>query len=442
MIRNVLLSVAVIAGIGYAAWQMTGAVPLSTLITLAHEKYGAPTGDLRADEHDDRADHDALGDDEAAEAMPKGPNGGKWFEQDGFAIELVLYESGVPPEFHSYAFRDGQPLPPDTVDLSVELSRLGGRVDRFSFETMNDFLRGEGVVVEPHSFDVTIAAKHAGNNYRWQFSSYEGRTEIPAELAAEAGIETESVGAETLTETLSLTGRVQADPARIAEVRARFPGVVQKVLGQLGERVEKGQVLATVQSNDSLQTYQVKAPIDGLILRRAVQVGTNTGDGPLFIIADLSRVWVELDVFGRDLGRIETGKPVTVQTLDGDRLNGRIAFVSPLALHASQSVQARVVLDNADGRLRPGQFVRGRVTVAEHPVALAVRQSAIQGFRDFRVVFARIGDTYEVRMLELGRQNGDWAEVLGGLEPGTEYVTVNSYLIKADVEKSGASHDH
>ena len=92
--------------------------------------------------------------------------------------------------------------------------------------------------------------------------------------------------------------------------------------------------------------------------------------------------------------------------------------------------------------LRPGQFVRGQVTVAKHPVALAVRQSAIQGFRDFQVVFARIGDTYEVRMLELGRQNDRWAEVLGGLKPGTEYVTSNSYLIKADIEKSGASHDH
>jgi len=58
------------------------------------------------------------------------------------------------------------------------------------------------------------------------------------------------------------------------------------------------------------------------------------------------------------------------------------------------------------------------------------------------VVFARFGDTYEVRMLELGRGNRDWIEVLGGLVPGTEYVTANSYLIKADIEKSGASHDH
>ena len=82
------------------------------------------------------------------------------------------------------------------------------------------------------------------------------------------------------------------------------------------------------------------------------------------------------------------------------------------------------------------------MTIARHAVPLAVRLSAIQRFRDFQVVFARFGETYEVRMLELGRRDMNWVEVLGGLKPGTEYVSQNSYLLKADIEKSGASHDH
>ena len=73
---------------------------------------------------------------------------------------------------------------------------------------------------------------------------------------------------------------------------------------------------------------------------------------------------------------------------------------------------------------------------------LAVKRIGLQAFRDFTVVYAQIGDEYEVRMLELGRQDDTWAEVLGGLEPGTSYVTENSYVIKADIEKLGASHDH
>jgi cobalt-zinc-cadmium efflux system membrane fusion protein len=92
--------------------------------------------------------------------------------------------------------------------------------------------------------------------------------------------------------------------------------------------------------------------------------------------------------------------------------------------------------------LRPGQFVTASVVVDRHEVPLAVRRAALQTFRDFAVVFARFDDTYEVRMLELGHADAEFVEVLGGLAPGAEYVTGNSYLIKADIEKSSASHDH
>ncbi len=100
------------------------------------------------------------------------------------------------------------------------------------------------------------------------------------------------------------------------------------------------------------------------------------------------------------------------------------------------------MLGNSDGSWVPGTYVTAQVQVAEHAVPIAVRRSALQSFRDFTVVYAQMGDEYEVRMLELGRQAGEWAEVLGGLEPGTRYVTENSYVLKADIEKSGASHDH
>lgn len=422
MIRNTLVSLVVAGAVGVAAWQLWNA-PEQTANQAGPGHGMAPA--------------------EAPE-IPKGPNGGKWFERDGFAIELAIYETGVPPEFHVYAYRGGQPLAPDSVSVEVTLSRLDGQVDRFPFAPIpgQDYLRGDGVVVEPHSFDVSISAEHDGRSYRWDFATYEGRTTIPAAMAKEAGIVVAPAGPQTLVETLVLNGRVTTPPNQLAQVRARFPGMVQRVEVELGDAVQAGDTLARIQSNDSLQTYLLKAPIGGVVLGRDVQPGAATGDAPLFLIADLSRVWVELDVFGRDAGKVSGGQAVTVQTLDGETLTGRIDWVSPLAAHVSQSVQARVTLDNSDGRLRPGQFVRGGVTVAEHPVALAVRQEAIQKFRDFQVVFAKIGETYEVRMLELGRSDADWVEVTGGLKPGTEYVTENSYLIKADIEKSGASHDH
>jgi len=114
----------------------------------------------------------------------------------------------------------------------------------------------------------------------------------------------------------------------------------------------------------------------------------------------------------------------------------------PMANAASQSVVVRALLQNTDGRWRPGMAVTADVTLAERSVPLAVKVAGLQRFRDFTVVFAQFGDTYEVRMLELGQQDGEYVEVLGGIDPGTSYVVEQSFLIKADIEKSGASHDH
>ena len=235
---------------------------------------------------------------------------------------------------------------------------------------------------------------------------------------------------------------MQANPARVSEVRARFPGVVTEVRRDTGDLVSRGDTLGFVETNESLRSVSIEAPISGRIVNRNIQVGQVTGGEPLFVIADLGEVWVQLDVFGRDLGTIAAGQSVTITLLDGSTHEGTIDWVSPLVAHGSQSVRARVPLQNPDGNLRAGQFVRSRVVVAESEVPLAVRRSALQTFRDFDVVYARVGDTYEVRMLELGRKDDDYVEVLAGLSAGEIYVTDNSYLIKADIEKSGASHDH
>jgi cobalt-zinc-cadmium efflux system membrane fusion protein len=106
------------------------------------------------------------------------------------------------------------------------------------------------------------------------------------------------------------------------------------------------------------------------------------------------------------------------------------------------SVVARARIPNPHDAWRPGMAVVGEVVVAQREVPLAVKVSGLQRFRDFTVVFAQVGETYEVRMLELGDRDDTSAEVLGGLKPGTAYVSEQSFLIRADIEKSGASHDH
>ncbi len=348
----------------------------------------------------------------------------------------------MPPEFHAWATSGGAPIAPRDVALTVELVRLGGETDRIEFTPQDEYLRGNQVVHEPHSFDVTIVARHAGREHRFAYESYEGRTTIAADVARAAGIGTAVAGPGTIGDELVLYGAIAADATRVRTVHARFAGVIRSVSRNVGDTVRAGDALATIESNESLQTYTVTASIAGIVTARHAAAGEQTDADALFDIADFSSVWAELDVFARDRPRLATGLPVTVTADTGTSATGSVDYLAPVGNRASQSVTARVVLDNADARWTPGQFVEGHVTIGTTPVELAVPLSALQRFRDFDVVFARVGDTYEVRMLELGRRDARFVEVLEGLSPGTEYVTDNSYLIKADIEKAGASHDH
>jgi cobalt-zinc-cadmium efflux system membrane fusion protein len=111
-------------------------------------------------------------------------------------------------------------------------------------------------------------------------------------------------------------------------------------------------------------------------------------------------------------------------------------------VNSEQAKLYRAQIDNSGGSLRAGQFISAEILLNRYKVPLAVKVDGLQSFRDFTVVYAKVDEQYEVRMLALGRRVGSWVEVLGGISAGTEYVAKNSYIIKADIDKSGASHDH
>ena len=379
----------------------------------------------------------------AAEAEPEmGPHGGRLLEDGDFALELAIVENGMPPEYRVWATMDGAPVAPEDVDLAVTLTRLGGVMNEIGFEVGGDFLRSDTVVHEPHSFVVTVEARHRGRTHRWQYENFDGRTRIAPDIAEEAGIVVEAAGPASIRDHITVYGRVVSDPENVSHVSARFDGVIRSVRASIGDVVARDQVLAVIEANDSLNDYSIRAPIAGTVIERHANPGETTDGRSLFTIVDTSSVWAELAVFPSDRHRVEVGAPITVRTAIGDiRVDGKIALLSPVA-GANQAVTARVPLDNPDGLLAAGMYLTGEIEIGQYDVPLAVKQVGLQPFRDFTVVYARFGDEYEVRMLELGRQDDIWAEVLGGLEPGTEYVTENSYVIKADVEKAGASHDH
>jgi len=382
-----------------------------------------------------------------AEAPPeviKGPHNGRMLTNGDFTLELAIFEDDVPPEFRAWFSKNGKTLPPSEVDLTVNLTRPGNKVDVFAFAPVDDFSRGDLEVGEPHSFSYEIIAKHAGSTHRWAFDAPEMQTVINADAALDAGVKIAQAGPATLSESLTVYGRVELNADKIARAMPRFGGIIREVRKSLGEAVKAGEVLALVETNQTLATIEVTAPISGIVMARNATAGETVGDGAsLYTITDLSEVWVELNVPKREQTRVHAGQSVVIHPDDGgNAATGRIDWISPVGRVEAQTISARVVLKNPDGRWWPGLFVKAEIALAEKPVAVAVKESGIQTVFDFTVVFSQHGEIYQARPLELGLRSGGWVEVLKGLESGERYVVDNSFLVKADIGKSGASHDH
>lgn len=266
---------------------------------------------------------------------------------------------------------------------------------------------------------------------------------LSPEARKAAGLEVSPAGPGRLVETLLLYGLVKPNAERMRSVTARFPGVVRSVEAKVGDSVAQGQALGSVESNESLQVYNVVSPLAGVVTERFTNPGEQAEAQPLFTVADLSSVWVELSLFPRDRARIKVGQDVRVHTGDdGVSAEGKIVFVSPLGSTPTQSLTARVQLDNRDGRWAPGLHVQGDVMVGSASVALAVPAAALQELEGGLSVFVEDADGLEPRVVKVGRSDEKWVEILEGLKAGERVVGEGSFVLKAQLGKGEASHDH
>ena len=195
---------------------------------------------------------------------------------------------------------------------------------------------------------------------------------------------------------------------------------------------------------ENLARYEILAPISGLIIEKAIAQGqTLKEDEEIYTVADVSTVWAAITVYPRDLAVIRVGQEATVRATAIDvEGKGTVNYITALLEGQTRTATARVELENQDGRWRPGMFVNAELGSEEIQVPVAVSAEAIQSVRDWAVVFGRYGDYLEARPLELGRSDGHMIEVLKGLSAGEKYAGGNSFAIKAELGKSGASHDH
>jgi len=269
-----------------------------------------------------------------------------------------------------------------------------------------------------------------------------GPIKLTSEQIKNADIRVATAGPASIRERLPLYGLVAPNAERVREVTARFPGVIRGVAKRVGDSVAQGETLATVESNESLQTYAITSPLKGVVTARSANPGEHAGDKSLFTVADLSTVWVELSLFPRDVSRVRLGQVVRVKSSDS-RLSadGKVVYVAPFGSTSNQTVSARVLLDNADRKWPPGLYVTAEVTLGTQPVPLSIANEALQTLEQRNVVFVQGEEGFEPRRIELGKSDGELTEVTAGLRAGETYATKNSFILKAELGKGEAAHE-
>jgi len=269
------------------------------------------------------------------------------------------------------------------------------------------------------------------------------RVELTPMQIADAGIEVVPAEPAHIRETLPLYGTITPNATAVRQVTARYDGVIRTVTKDFGDAVRQGETLATVESNESLQSYNLTSPLTGVVTARDANPGEQTGERVLFKVADLSTVWVELSVFPRDIGRIAIDQVVRIRGTDAaTSAEGRVIWIAPFGSSANQTLTARVLLDNSDRRWAPGLYVTAEITVAETDVPVGVRNDALQTLEGDTVVFVSEEGGFEPRPVQLGRSDSETTEIVAGLAAGELYVARNSFILKAELGKGEAEHEH
>ncbi len=263
---------------------------------------------------------------------------------------------------------------------------------------------------------------------------------IDRHIAEKSMIKTAIASSGVIREQLKIYGKTVNDPSQVSHIRARFPGAVTNVSVDIGDAVEVGDTLAYVESNESLKKYPIKALMSGVIVARHANPGEIALDQVLFTVANFEKIWAELHVFPGQLNQIKSGQQVVISGSEMT-VNSKIEHIIPSQDEKPYSI-ARVMINNQSYDWTTGLLVSAQVNINTTESHLVVATEAIQMIENNTVVFVKREDSYVTHEVKTGRSDGQFTEILSGLSLGDEYVSENSYLIKADIEKSGASHNH
>ncbi|KTD82539.1 efflux RND transporter periplasmic adaptor subunit [Legionella waltersii] len=261
----------------------------------------------------------------------------------------------------------------------------------------------------------------------------EGGAKGPVHLTPEQtkmlGIKVEEATNRPMAQMLGLNGQVQLLPNAQADVSIRISGSVTAIDVNLGDRVKAGQRLATVQSRlvgNPPPSVAVTAPIAGIIDARNINLGQAVEPNTvLFHISNRDKLLVIAQVYEEDLGKVNVGQEVTIHALSYPKRTfpGQVTLIEPNLDPLTRTVNVRITLDNEDGLLKPGMFVRANVILSYNEAALALPNAALLQADNQEFVFVQNGDAYDRVVVKIGAVDDDYSEITDGLVPGDLVVT-------------------
>lgn len=291
-----------------------------------------------------------------------------------------------------------------------------------------------------------VAVGEEGHDHGDEHGHEEGEShiELSDETLTDNQIMIEKAASGTVSTKLHLNGKILPNENRVAHLMPRFSGVIKEAFKGIGDVVKKGDSLAIIESNQNLQVFELKSPFAGVVLRRHATIGELASESnDLFVVADLSEVWVDFYVFGTDLSKVKAGQEIHIKLPNTDQhIETKISFVSSVVEETTQSKFARAILSNPEGALYPGAFVSGELVLEKAKVPIAVKATAIQNLEGKSVVFIKEKDALEPKQVKVGRNDGEFAEILSGVSVGDLYASGNSFILKAESAKGEAKHEH
>ena len=233
----------------------------------------------------------------------------------------------------------------------------------------------------------------------------------------------------------SVVRRIEAIEAAVDTARLELRQA-QSAVGSARRAVTiaKGRLTALGGSPGGGNALPIKSPIDGIVTDREATTGESIRpESELFKILNPSVVWVEGDVFEKDLSKVRVGMParITTDSVPGQTFGGKVSYLAASVNPETRAVRVRVAVPNATGTLRPGMFVRVLFVGAERAQTVALPDEAVQKDGAMTIVYVKEGDTYLRREVSVGESVMGHTVIRSGLKPGEVVVTTGAYQLKA-----------